>query len=121
MNLLKQSGLLAIVKAGGCLTEIGRHHFNADAVIGMHFDADQVFHLTVELDRLEYPVPEGVDDGRWCLEMWSGDKSILLNTTLAVVSAEPGAILWVKGPIIFPVSTSDANVLLAARKYVDGV
>ena len=121
MNLLKQSGLLAIVKAGGCLTEIGRHHFNADAVIGMHFDADQVFRLTVENDKLEYDVPEGVDDGRWCLEMWSGDKSILLHTYLAGADAEPGDIAGVHGPIIFPVSTSQANVLLAARKYVDGV
>ena len=120
-SLLARKGLLAIVKAGGGMVEIGRHHFDAEAVSGLNFDDDGMLHLTVDLDEpLIYTVPEGVEGGRWTVEMKSGDDWELLFTFHSDIDAESGDNVQVKGPLKFVVMPLQAKLLLRTRRDYDG-
>ena len=56
-SLLSRKGLLAIVKVGS--VEIGRHHFDVEAVSCLYFDDDQWAHLTVDVTKpLSYSMPK---------------------------------------------------------------
>ena len=115
-NLLQKHGLLMVVKVGE--TEIGRHHFDADAVSGMHIDEEGWFCLTLEQDEaLEFEVPEDGEGGGWCIEIGSGDGRLFLNRIRSTVDVVPGDTVRVQGPIIFGLHKEAVTMLLRSRRH----
>ena len=117
-SLLERCGLRAIVKVGR--TEIGRYHFDSKAVTGAYFDDGGFLHMTVQFgDPLICPVPEGVDDGDWSVEVWSGDGWALLHTFHSDITISAGDNARVIGPLKFAVNPQTAKVLLRTHKDTD--
>ena len=120
-SLLATKGLLAIVKAGGGKTEIGRHHFDSKAVSDIYSDGAGMVHMTVILDEpLSYIVPDGVEYGSWLVEMWSGDQRMLLDTCPGELDAPSGDTLMVRGPLKLTIEPLKAKVLLRTYRDTDG-
>ena len=119
-SLLARKGLLAVVKVDGLV--IGLHHFDAaESVSGIYEDGGGMVHMTVAVDEpLVYPVPAGVTGNSWSIEVWSGDRGLLLDTISYDSDVRSGHTVEVRGPIKIAIEPLKAKLLLRTYRDTDG-
>ena len=118
-TILKNHGLMGLVKVDKGKEELGLHNFYKDTV-SMHLDTDGMFQLTIDLDEpLVYTVPEGVEDSIWKVEVRSKDNLAYLSSIYGDGGVSNGGSVQVWGPLKFTINLWNAMLLLRAHHGLD--